>query len=131
MSSPPVVDDDSSRADPHVDVAAFTVAVTQEAGHTVAHIRGEIDMATCERLRDAIEPHLGPAQRVVLDLSGVSFMDSSCLKVLVQARTTLTADDGALILRNPSDAARRVLTLTGMADLFDIETHTTKASPPK
>ncbi len=131
MSSSPVVDDDSSRADPHVDVAEFTVAVTQEAGLTVAHITGEIDLATCGRLRDAIEPHLGPGQRVVLDLSGVSFMDSSCLHVLVQARTTLTADGGSLILRNPSDAARRVLTVSGMAELFDIETHTTKAPPPK
>lgn len=121
MSNTPVVGDDPSRADPDVAVADFTVVVNEEGAQTVAHITGEIDIATCERLRDAIEPHLGPGQRVVLDLSGVSFMDSSCLKVLVQARTTLTADSGSLILRNPSDAARRVLTATGLAELFDIE----------
>jgi anti-anti-sigma factor len=99
----------------------LTVAVTQSAGHTVVHVRGEIDVATCERLRDAIEPHLGPEQRVVLDLSRVSFMDSSCLTVLLKARTTLTADGGSLILRNPSDAARRVLSVTGVEALFEHE----------
>ena len=121
MSNTPVVADDPSRAASDGEVADFTVVVTEDGGHTVAHITGEIDIATCERLRDAIEPHLGPGQRIVLDLSGVSFMDSSCLNVLVQARTTLTTDGGSLILRNPSDAARRVLTATGLAELFDIE----------
>lgn len=120
MSQKPVVDDDPTF--PAGDGGAFTVRVAEESGQTVAHVNGEIDIATCERLRDAIEPHLGPGQRVVLDLSGVRFMDSSCLRVLLQARTTLTADHGSLILRNPSDAARRVLSVTGMAELFDIET---------
>jgi stage II sporulation protein AA (anti-sigma F factor antagonist) len=109
MSLSPEADDD------------LTVAVTQSAGHTVVHVSGEIDVATCERLRDAIEPHLGPEQRVVLDLSRVSFMDSSCLTVLLKARTTRTADGGSLILRNPSDAARRVLSVTGVEALFEHE----------
>jgi anti-anti-sigma factor len=88
----------------------FSTEVAQVEGATVIHVRGEIDMATCERLRDAIEPYLGPRQTIVLDLSGVQFMDSSSLQVLERARGTLTADGGSLILRNPSKAARRLLT---------------------
>src|SRR4029079_2854249 len=82
------------------DRGEFTVVVADEGGQIVAHVTGEIDIATCERLRDAIEPHLGRGQRVVLDLSSVRFMDSSCLKVLLQAHTTLTSDGGSLMLRN-------------------------------
>ena len=111
MSQTPALDDQPD----------FMVAVTEEDGQTIAHVSGEIDMATCERLRDAIEPHLGPGQRIVLDLSGVTFMDSSCLSVLVQARGTLSADGGSLILRNPSNAARRVLSISGIDKLFDTE----------
>ncbi len=88
----------------------FSTEVAQEGDATVILVRGEIDMATCERLRDAIEPHLGPQQTIVLDLSGVRFMDSSCLHVLLQARGTLTADGGSLVLRNPSNAAHLLLT---------------------
>ena len=99
----------------------FTVEVSEDAGGAIALVKGEVDIATCERLRDAIEPHLGPGQRVVLDLSAVRFIDSSCLRVLLLARTMLTDDGGSLILRNPSAVARRVLSLTGMTELFEVE----------
>ena len=99
----------------------FSTDVAQVGDETVIHVRGEIDIATCERLRDAIEPHLGPAQMIVLDLSGVKFMDSSCLGFLIQARGTLTADGGSLVLRNPSDAARRLLTAAQVEGLLEVD----------
>jgi len=96
----------------------FSTEVTETGSETVIHVRGEIDIATCERLRDAIEPHLGPQQNLVLDFSEVAFMDSSCLSVLIQARGTLTADGGSLILRNPSLVAWRLLTAARAQDLL-------------
>ena len=95
------------------------VNATDEA--TVIHVRGEIDMATAGRLRDAIEPHMGPKQTIVLDLSEVDFMDSSALHVLVQARGRLTEDGGSLVLRNPSRAAHRLLTVAGANDLLEAD----------
>ena len=95
--------------------------VAREGDKIVIHVRGQIDMATCERLRDAIEPHLGPAQTIVLDLSEVAFMDSSSLHVLVQARGRLTADGGSLILRNPSHAARRLLDVACAEGLIEAD----------
>jgi anti-anti-sigma factor len=97
----------------------FSTEVTQVDGATVIHVRGEIDIASCERLRDAIEPHLGPRQSIVLDLSEVEFMDSSSLGVLLQARGTLTADGGSLVLRNPSASAQRLLTAAQAEDLLE------------
>jgi len=99
----------------------FSTEVIEEGDATVIHVRGEIDMATCERLRDAIEPHLGPRQTIVLDLSGVRFMDSSCLHVLLQARGTLTADGGSLVLRNPSRAAHLLLTTARVQHLLQTD----------
>jgi anti-sigma B factor antagonist len=95
------------------------VNATDEA--TVIHVRGEIDMATAGRLRDVIEPHMGPKQTIILDLSGVEFMDSSSLNVLVQARGRLTENGGSLVLRNPSTAAHRLLTVAGANDLLETD----------
>ena len=78
----------------------FSTEVAHTGDATLIYVRGEIDIATCERLRDAIEPHLGPGQSVILDLGGVEFIDSSGLHVLEQARGVLTADGGSLVLRN-------------------------------
>ncbi len=121
MSNTPVVDDDPARAESDVEAADFTVVVTEDGGQTIARITGEIDIATCERLRDAIEPHLGPQQNLVLDFSEVEFMDSSCLSVLIQARGTLTVDGGSLVLRNPSVVARRLLTAAKAQDLLQAD----------
>jgi anti-anti-sigma factor len=107
---------------------AFSAEVTQDGGATVIHIRGDIDIATAGRLRDVIEPHLGPEQTIVLDFSEVTFCDTACLTLLVQARGRLTADGGSLVLRNPSAFPRRLLTMAkaqGLIDI-DIEDH-----PPK
>jgi anti-anti-sigma factor len=99
-------------------VEPFRTDVAKIDGGTVILVHGEIDLATCERLRDAIEPHLGPRQTIILDLADVHFMDSSCLKVLVQARGSLTEDGGSLMLRNPSHAARRLLDAAGVEFLL-------------
>jgi anti-anti-sigma factor len=104
--------------DDHDDFSA-DVETSSEA--IVIHVRGEIDLSTAGRLRDVIEPHLGPEQRIVLDLSEVRFMDSSSLHVLEHARGRLTADGGSLVLRNPSPAARRLLTVAGAQRLLDTE----------
>lgn len=92
----------------------FSTKVVREDGLTLIYVQGELDLATAERLRDAVEPHMGPDQTIVLDLSGVEFMDSACIAVLVQARGRLTGDGGSLVLRNPSPVAHRILTLTGI-----------------
>jgi anti-sigma B factor antagonist len=60
----------------------LSTEVARIDGATVIYVRGEIDIATAERLRDAIEPHMGPRQAIVLDLSGVHFMGSVGLHIL-------------------------------------------------
>jgi anti-anti-sigma factor len=103
------------------DPAAFTVSIVEVGREVVARLDGEIDLATCEELRDAIEPHLRPGQHLALDLSGVTFMDSACIPVLQTARTRLAQDGGALALRNPSGPARRLITAAGLTKQFPIE----------
>jgi anti-sigma B factor antagonist len=102
-------------------VEGFSTEVDATTEGTVIHVRGEIDMATAGRLRDVIEPHMGPKQRIILDFSKVEFMDSSCLNVLVQARGLLTENGGSLILRNPSRAAHRLLSIRGATDLLETD----------
>jgi anti-anti-sigma factor len=94
------------------------VEVSDDRGRTVIVLRGEIDMVSVETIRDAIEPHLAPQQAIVIDLSGVEFVDSSIVMVLAHVRTRLTAE-GNLVVRNPSYVARRVLTLLELEKLID------------
>jgi anti-anti-sigma factor len=87
----------------------------------IVALRGEVDLAGLSDLQDAIEPFLAPGQTVVLDLSEVTFADSTLLKVITQAHGRVTNAGGALLLRNPSDQTRRLLTLGQLDDLVHDE----------
>ena len=87
----------------------------------VIALKGEIDMAGLDDLQSAVEPHLAPGQTVVLDLSGVTFADSTLLKVLHQARGKANDVGGALLVRNPSDRVRQLLTIGDLDDLVNAE----------
>lgn len=87
----------------------------------VVALRGEIDMAGLEDLHGAIEPHLAPGQTVVLDLSGVTFADSTLISVLIQARGKANDVGGALLVRNPSREIRQLLSFGDLDDLAHAE----------
>jgi len=87
----------------------------------VITLRGEIDMSGLDDLQEAIEPHLAPGQTIVLDLSGVSFADSTLLRVIQQTRGKANEVRGALLVRNPSDVVRKLLSLGNLNDLVHEE----------
>jgi anti-anti-sigma factor len=87
----------------------------------VIRLRGEIDMAGVDDLQSAVEPHLAPGQTVVLDLSCVTFADSTLLKVLQRAHGKVSNVGGALLVRNPSDQVRQLLSLGDLDHLAQAE----------
>ena len=70
-------------------------------------ISGEIDIATCRAMRDALATGPGPAHLEV-DMSAVTFIDASGIGVLLAARREAMEAGGSFILRAPSWAVLRV-----------------------
>jgi anti-anti-sigma factor len=87
-----------------------------DAGGGVVHLVGEIDAATAPKLDRCLEHD--PRIRVV-DMSQVTFIDSSGLKVLAIANRSRDASD-RITLRAPSRAVRRVLEIAGMAEWLGV-----------
>jgi anti-sigma B factor antagonist len=89
------------------------------AGAPGVAVRGEVDAATGalleEALEDAIRDSAGP---FVLDLSGVDFLDSAGVSVLLRARALLGQTERPLLVVCPAGRVRRVLELVGIDDLF-------------
>lgn len=87
---------------------------------TVVWVRGDHDAATRGQLAMtfARAADLDGAD-VVVDLSGVAFMDASTIGALVVARNHLLAHSRSLCVRNPSPRARRVLELCELTQLID------------
>jgi anti-sigma B factor antagonist len=83
-------------------------------------VRGEVDVATAPRLAEALrEAASASSGDVTVDVSGVTFMDSTGLSALVEARRGL--GDRRLVLSGASPMLLRLLEITGLADVFVIE----------
>lgn len=103
---------------------AALLDLSVEAGPTTTLVlTGDLDPATAPKLGAAVAAATADAsvQRVVLDLGGVNFLDSSGLRVFVTAREALADRGGDLVLRNASDNIRRLLDITGLGEVIDIE----------
>ncbi|MFE8938019.1 STAS domain-containing protein [Streptomyces sp. NPDC007872] len=84
-------------------------------GVRVVTLRGEIDHTAREVLGRALAPEgTAPAPRVVADLTGVSFMDSSGINVFITAHRRIGESGGRLRLAGAGEAVRRVLALVGV-----------------
>jgi anti-sigma B factor antagonist len=85
---------------------------------TVVWVAGEHDGGTRARLSRALyEAGQLDDGDVIVDLSGVTFMDASTVGTLVGAGNLLRAQSRSLGLRSPSRAALRALELCGLADI--------------
>ena len=100
---------------------AFTIVVEDapdDRGRTVLVLAGELDSAASAQLGGELERRAANVSGLVLDMSEVSFIDSSGLRTLILARQLFPHDAGAVVLRSPQPATTRLLELTGLADYF-------------
>ena len=98
----------------------FSVQVdaTGAGGTTAALVlRGELDAYAADRLTDAIDRIDPTAAGLDLDVAGLSFIDSSGLRVLLRAGERTVAD-ATPTLRHAQPALLRLLDLTGLLDHF-------------
>ena len=101
--------------------ARLEIAEARDGTAHVVSVRGEVDIATAPMLDRLVRTLLESHAHVVLDLSGVSFIDSTGIGVLVAA-TRAAEDDGATFaIREPSRSVMRVLELSGVSARLNLE----------
>ncbi|MGC2854988.1 STAS domain-containing protein [Novispirillum sp. DQ9] len=88
----------------------------------VLSLRGKVTMGDGDfALRQAIHDTLNSgAQRIVLDLGGVTAMDSSGVGEMVSSYTTVTNRGGRLVLANLPNRIADILTITQLITVFDV-----------
>lgn len=103
------------------------VHTTIDADRTVVAVAGELDLDTCPDLTRATLDLVLPGRTLALDLSGVTYMDSTGLNLLLKLRERAGTEDGTLELHGVSERVRFVLDLTGTRNLFVLRPNTRAA----
>jgi anti-anti-sigma factor len=87
-------------------------------GAQVVVVSGELDSSNAATLQERVASIPSqPAQRLIFDLTGLRFMDSAGIAVLLGA----AAKASSVSVRNPSPIIRRVLEAMGLSGVFSIE----------
>jgi anti-sigma B factor antagonist len=94
------------------------VDVSQEGDRLTAAVTGEVDAASADGFEARLTAALPSSPSVVLDLSGVSFMDSSGLRALMTIHAEVASRGGSIELSATSSAVDRLLSVTGLTDQF-------------
>jgi anti-sigma B factor antagonist len=96
-------------------------AERRDDGVGVVRLTGEVDMYTAPQLKQSMLGLIDDgAAKVVIDLSGVTFIDSTALGVLIGGVRRLHAAGGAMALVVATRPVGRVLSITGLDRVFTI-----------
>jgi anti-sigma B factor antagonist len=98
-----------------VDLLTVTVTARESAGepYTLVAAAGEADITNRDDLRSVLDAEVTERPvTLILDLSGLRFMDSSALHVILQANRALDRQGGVMALVAPQEAVAKMLRLT-------------------
>jgi anti-sigma B factor antagonist len=93
---------------------AFGIAIREVPGAHIISLTGEFDLAVAHQLTDRAGDLTGAT--VVIDLTGLTFMDSSGIAALVRARNQQAEHGNRLVLTGPVGIVERALDVVGLSD---------------
>lgn len=83
-------------------------------------LSGELDAHAAELLERALATLDSTVEALVLDMTDVSFIDSSGLRTLIQARQLFRDEPSSVTIRGAQTSTTRLLELTGLSDYFAV-----------
>ncbi len=85
-------------------------------------VQGDLDNALVARMRESLfSAAASSPPRIVIDMAEVSFVDTVGLRTLIAARRRCAAAGTDFALRSPSRAVLRLLSVTHLESVFDVE----------
>jgi anti-sigma B factor antagonist len=94
--------------------------VREREGVVVIAISGDVDLDSSPKVRDVLLDCVGSKRPVLVDMSGVSYIDSSGVASLVEAHQSARKGKSTFALADVSQSAMRVLELARLDKVFTI-----------
>jgi anti-sigma B factor antagonist len=112
---------DPSPSKPAIVNIQFSADLVHLNGDALIVLAGELDMATAPDLSSLLDPLVesGPPE-LILDFSGLSFIDSSGLAVLTNAERRLREQGRTLRIRSLRPSALKVFEIAGLMDVLNV-----------
>jgi len=101
-------------------MAAAGLSTREYGGHVVVALNGDLDVVNAESVMAVLAAAVARDLRIIVDLAALEFIDCCALGVLGRVRAQARQAGGDLLLAAPRGPVRRILTLTGLIDVFSV-----------
>ena len=98
----------------------MTINKTAEAGKLTISLEGRLDTGTAPQLEAELKSSLDGVTTLVLDFTGLEYISSAGLRVLLGAQKVM-AKQGGMVIRNVNEVISEVFEVTGFVDILNIE----------
>ena len=98
----------------------MTIEIKKNREETTIEIVGRLDTITAPALEKTIREDIGDTKILILDLSGLEYISSAGLRVLLGAQKKMK-QAGSMKVTNVGESIMEVLEMTGFADILVIE----------
>ena len=92
--------------------------IKTSAGVKIAVLKGDIDTKSATPVTDEILPLIEPNSKIILDMTGVKYMSSAGLRMLLSVFRQSEAKNGKLVLVGLSEDLQDTMSITGFLDFF-------------
>jgi anti-sigma B factor antagonist len=110
-----------SQDGPWLESDRLTVELTTDAQSAAVRLAGELDLETAVDFDRHLAAIDGQITRLLIDLSGVTFMDSTGLGSIVRAHQSAQANGCTFVVRRGSNQVQRLFALTGVDERLVFE----------
>lgn len=101
----------------------LSIQVIEQSGQvTTLAVKGEVDVYTAPKMKEKLLPLCEQSRhKIVVDLSGVSYMDSTGLGVFIAAYKCSLECESELVLTGMTSRVSRLLNITGIDELIQVD----------
>ncbi len=87
---------------------------------TVVEVAGEIDSNSAPQAQERILPLAQPGSKIFLDMSGVGYMSSAGLRMLLSTYRQVSLQNGSMVLTGLAEEIKDTMSITGFLNFFTI-----------
>jgi anti-sigma B factor antagonist len=104
-------------------MVALSLSTQREASRSTITVEGDLDIGSVAPLRKIADAELASpdCSTLVLDVGGLTFLDSTGIGYWVELRTRAEAVGKSFVLESAPHQVRRLLTIGGLSELFGLD----------
>mgnify|MGYP001816148023 CR=1 FL=1 len=95
------------------------IEIEESAGVTVVRLDGEINSGTAETVEESLLKLIGPGCKILLDMSGVTYISSVGLRALLLLYRQTSHEEGYIVLCGLTEMVYDTMFITGFLEFFE------------